>query len=118
MTQTANPASTTSDQADHSADSHVSGHGKSRYDDIPVSGVLYYGAIAVVVTLLSILFVKGLLNAWTRSFEAKRQAEIVESPASIEIAKQQKILEGGEGTLSIEEASKKALEKYGTKAAH
>lgn len=108
-------ATTATSAADHDADSHASDQGKNRYDDIPISGVLYYGAIAVVITILSILFVKGLLNAWTRSFEAKRQAEIIETPASREVAKQKMVLEGGNGTLSIEEASKKALEKFGTK---
>ncbi len=98
---------------DHAHDHSSGGHGKNRYDDIPVTNVLYYGAIAVICTLLSFLFVKGLLNAMTASFEAKRQAQIVESPANVEIAKQKKVLEGGDGTISIEEASKKVLEKYG-----
>lgn len=118
MTETATTATSAAEHADHDADSHASAHGKNRYDDIPISGVLYYGAITVVITLLSILFVKGLLNAWTKSFEAKRQAEIVESPSSREVAKQKMVLEGGNGTLSIEEASKKALEKFGTKASN
>lgn len=99
---------------EHASDHSSGGHGPARYDDIPVGNVLYYGAIAVVCTLLSFLFVKGLLNAMTASFEAKRQAQIVESPANLQIAEQKKALEGGEGTISIEEASKKVLEKYGS----
>ena len=107
MTETAHA------NGEHASDHSAGGHGKNRYDDIPVSAVLYYGAIAVVCTLLSFLFVKGLLNAMTANFEAKRQAEIVESPANLKIAEQKKALEGGEGTISIEEASKKVLEKFG-----
>ena len=101
---------------DHANDYASGGHGtKNRYDDIPVSKVLYFGAIAVICTLLSFLFVKGLLNWWTNSFEAQRRAEVVESPANMEIAEQKKVLEGGEGIISIEEASKKVLEQYGSK---
>lgn len=102
-------AQATDDHGTHSS----GGHTKNRYDDIPVSAVLYYGAIAVICTLLSFLFVKGLLNAMTANFEAKRQAEIVESPANLQIAEQKKLLDGGEGTISIEDASKKVLEKFG-----
>lgn len=94
--------------------SHSEGHGKNRYDDIPIGAVLYYGAIAVICTLLAFLFVKGLLNFMTANFEAKRQAEIVETPSNIEVAKQKSLLDGGEKTISIEDASKKMLEKYGT----
>ena len=107
MTETAH-AST-----DHADDHASGGHGKNRYDDIPVGSVLYYGAIAVICTLLSFLFVKGLLNVMSSSFEAKRQSQIVESPQNREIDKQKMVLEGGEGTISIKEASKKVLEKYG-----
>ncbi|QEG20272.1 hypothetical protein [Mariniblastus fucicola] len=99
---------------DHADDHSSGGHGKNRYDDIPVGSVLYYGAIAVICTLLSFLFVKGLLNAMTASFEAKRQSQIVETPANLEVDKQKKLLEGGAGTISIEEASKKVLEQYGS----
>ncbi len=108
MTETAHATN------DHANDHSSGEHRKNRYDDIPVSIVLYYGAIAVICTLLSFLFVKGLLNAMTSSFEAKRQGQVVDSPANIEIAKQKKALEGGEGTISIEDASKKVLEKYGS----
>ena len=105
----------TAHTTDDHANDHSSGHGtKNRYDDIPVSSVLYFGAIAVICTLLSFLFVKGLLNWWTASFEAKRQAEVVETPANIEIDKQKKVLAGGNGSISIEEASKKVLEQYGS----
>ena len=105
----------------HSTDQHADGHSsgghgtKNRYDDIPVSKVMYFGAISVVCTLLAFLFVKGLLNWWTAGFEAQRAAEVVESPANMEIAKQKKVLNGGNGSISIEEASKKVLEQYGSK---
>ena len=109
MTETAHASD------DHANDHDSGSHGtKNRYDDIPVSNVLYFGAIAVICTLLSFLFVKGLLNWMTAGFEAKRQAEIVETPANKEIAIQKKVLEGGNGTISIEEASKKVLEQYGS----
>jgi len=39
----------------------------------------------------------------------------MESPASVQITEQLELLEGGEGTISIEEAGKKVLEQYGTK---
>jgi len=100
---------------DHADDHATGGHGtKNRYDDIPVSKVMYFGAISVICTLLSFLFVKGLLNWWTASFEAKRQVEVVEAPANKKIAVQKKALEGGDGAISIEEASKKVLEQYGS----
>ena len=100
---------------DHANDHSSGGHGsKNRYDDIPVSAVLYFGVIAVICTLLSILFVKGLLNWMTAGYKAQRQAEVVETPANLEIAKQKKVLEGGNGSISIEEASKKVLEQYGS----
>lgn len=109
MTETAHASETQA--TDHSS----GGHGtKNRYDDIPVSSVLYFGAIAVICTLLSFLFVKGMLNWWTAGFEAQRRAEVVETPANLEVAKQKKVLEGGNGTISIEEASKKVLEKFGS----
>lgn len=113
MTDTAH----TTDAHDH--DHHSSGgHGKARYDDIPIGSVLYFGAIAVICTLLSFLFVKGLLNWMSASYEAKRQAQVLESPGSVQIAEQKLVLEGGEGTISIEEASKKVIEKYGSKDSH
>ena len=95
-----------------SSDSHDDGYTKPRYDDIPVSAVLYFGVITVICTLLSILFVKGLLHAFKANFEAQRAAEVMESPASIQIDEQKKLLEGGGETISIEEAGKKVLEKY------
>ena len=104
---------------DHAHDNHSSGgHGKARYDDIPVSTVLYFGAISVVCTLLSFLFVKGLLNWFTTRYEDYRQAQIVVSPANVQIEEQKKVLAGGDGVLSIEEASKKVLEQYGSKESH
>ncbi len=104
----------------HANDSHASDHGhghgrKARYDDISVSGIVFFGLISIIITLISIFFVKGLLSWWTRHFEAKRAGEIIESPASIQIENQIKLLDGGEGTISIEEAGKKVLEKYGAK---
>lgn len=98
---------------DHANDHSSGGHGKARYDDIPISNVLYFGAISVVVTLLSFLFVKGLLNAFTSHYETFRQGQVVETAANQEIAAQKKVLATG-GTISIEEASKKVLEKYGS----
>ena len=106
----------TTDAHDH--DHSSGGHGKARYDDIPVGNVLYFGAIAVICTLLSFLFVKGLLNWMTASYEAKRQAQVMESPATVQIAAQKKVLEGGEGTISIEDAAKKVIEKFGHKEDH
>lgn len=105
----------------HSSDSHASDHGhghggKARYEDISVPGILFFGLISIILTLVSIFFVKGLLGWWTRHFEEKRQAEILESPGTEQIEGQLKLLEGGEGTISIEEASKKVLEKYGKKS--
>jgi len=108
----ADTAHTTDDE--HADDHSSGGHSKSRYDDIPVSNVLYFGAISVVCTLLSFLFVKGLLTWFTSRYEDYRNEQIVESPASIEIENQKIALEGGDGVLSIEEASKKVLEKYGS----
>ena len=95
------------DAGDHSS----GGHGKARYDDIPISSVVYFGAIAVICTLLSFLFVKGLLNVMQASFNSSRQAQVV--PGSKQIAEQKSILQGGEGTISIEEAGKKVIQKYG-----
>jgi len=97
------------DASDHSS----GGHGKARYDDIPVSSVLYFGLIAVICTLLSFLFVKGLLNVMQASVDASRQAQVLESPGSKQIAEQKQVLLGGEGTISIEEAGKKVVQKYG-----
>ncbi len=107
--------SETTANSGHSEDEHASGHGKARYDDISVSGILFFGLISVIVTIISILFVKGLLGLWMRSMEAKRQGEVVISASSAEIAKQKELLQGGEGILSLEDASKKVLEKYATK---
>lgn len=114
MTDTAH----TTDAHDHGHDHSSGGHGKARYDDIPISSVLYFGAIAVICTLLSFLFVKGLLNWMSASYEAKRQAQVVVSPSSIQIEEQKKVLEGGEGTISIEDAAKKVIEKYGSNESH
>jgi len=101
---------------DSHADDHGHGHGrKARYDDIKVSGIVFFGLISIIITLISIFFVKGLLSWWTRGFEAKRAVEVMESPASVQITEQLELLEGGEGTISIEEAGKKVLEQYGTK---
>lgn len=114
MTDTAH----TTDAHDHGHDHSSGGHGKARYDDIPIGGVLYFGAIAVICTLLSFLFVKGLLNWMSASFEAKRQAQVVESPSNIQIAEQKKVLEGGAGTISIDDAAKNVIEKFGSKDSH
>lgn len=105
MTETAHNASD-----DHSG----GGHAKARYDDIPVGAVLYFGAITVICTLLSILFVKGLLNAFRSNFRAQRAAEVMATESATQIDDQKKLLEGGSGALSIEEAAKKVVEKYGS----
>lgn len=101
---------------DHAHDHSSGGHGKARYDDIPISNVLYFGAIAVVCTLISFLFVKGLLNAFTSRYEAFRAEQTMESRSAANdlVAAQKQALEGGNGTISIKEATKKVLEKYGS----
>ena len=88
---------------------------KPRYDDINVTTVVIVGFISAVVTLLTILFVKGLLGLWMGKYEKLRADEVVSMPAAEQIAKQKKLLEGGEGTISIEEASQKVLSEYGKK---
>jgi hypothetical protein len=90
------------------------GHEKPRYDDINVTTVVIVGFISAVITVLTILFVKGLLSVWVGKYERMRADEVVNMPAKVQVMEQKKQLEGGEGILSIEEAAEKVLSKYGS----
>lgn len=105
---------TTVDATNQPADDHAVRE-KPRYDDINVTTVVIVGFISAVITLLTILFVKGLLSVWIGKFERMRADEVVNMPAAEQIVTQKKLLEGGEGTISIEEAAEKVISEFGKK---
>ena len=107
---------TTANSTAETTDGHGSGHAKPHYDDINVPTVVIVGFISAVVTVITILFVKGLLGVWMGKYERLRMDEVVNMPAREQIETQKQLLVGGDGgTISIEEAGAKVLEKYGSK---
>ena len=86
------------------------------YDDINTSAVVLTGAIAALVTLMTIYFVQGVAYRWQNSVLQQRSEEN-QGPVSVtsydQIQAQQALLAGGEGTTSIDEAMKAVVQKYG-----
>ena len=95
------------------ATADASTHEKPRYDDINVTTVVIVGFVSAVITVLTILFVKGLLGIWLGRFERMRAEDTVNAIATQEIQHQRAMLDGTHGTMSVEEASKKVIETFG-----
>ena len=85
------------------------------YDDINTSAVILTGAIAAVVTLMTIYFVQGVANRWQNSvLDQRNQAGPTSMPSYQQIQDQKALLAGGEnGSKSIDEAMKAVITKYG-----
>lgn len=84
------------------------------YDDINTPLVLMVGVIAAIVTLITILFVQGLFYHWKKSELRVRANEVVNMPSVVEINRQKKVLEGGDGVASIDVAMKEVIAAFGT----
>ena len=90
------------------------GHGEApSYDDINTPVVVLVGAISAIVTLLTIMFVQGLCYQWQNAYLKDRTAAAENMPAVKEVVRQKKMLAGGEGLVSIEDAMKKVVTTYG-----
>ena len=89
------------------------GHEAPSYDDINTPVILVVGAISAIVTLIIIMFVQGLCYHWQNSMTQRRSVPADKMPNVIEINSQKAQLEGGENTISIDEAMKKVVAKYG-----
>lgn len=88
---------------------------KPRYDDVNVPVIILVGFISAIVTFLTIAFVQGMCYHWQNSKIKARSTETVNVPAREEIASQKAILDGGDGTISIEDAMKQVIDEYGKK---
>ena len=88
------------------------GHETPSYDDVNTPVIVLVGAISALVTLLTIMFVQGLCYHWQNSFLRKRSMEVEHMPAVVEIDRQKDMLNGGNGTIAIEDAMKKVVSNY------
>ena len=88
---------------------------KPSYEDINVPVIILVGVISTIVTFLSIAFVQGMCYHWQSSKIKDRSTEVVSMPAAAQIVEQKAVLNGGDGTISIDEAMKKVIEEYGKK---
>ncbi len=84
------------------------------YDDINTSAVVLTGAIAALVTLMTIYFVQGVAYRWQNSvLDQRNQAGPTSQPSYQQIQDQKALLAGGGGTKSIDDAMKAVVSKYG-----
>ena len=82
---------------------------KPRYDDVNVPVVVLVGIMSMVLTFMTIAAVQGLCYHWQRSKITSRSLEVVNLPARQYIDEQKKVLEGGDGIVSIDDAMKKVI---------
>ena len=105
----------------HSAAEHAGSEASNRpqYDDVNTGVILMVGLISAIITFLIIGFVQGLTYRWQAYFEQSR-VEVVNQTVKAEVDAQKSILnattgQDGQpiaGQVSIEEAMKRALEKF------
>ncbi len=90
------------------------GHEKPSYDDINTPAIIIVGFISALFTFLIIAFVQGLYYQWNNSYVRERSTEYVNKPVKKLIDDQKRTLDGDEaaGTISIEKAMEKVLDKY------
>jgi hypothetical protein len=88
------------------------------YDDINTPVIVTVGLIATIVTLLTIFFVQGLCYQWQNQYIKVRSFDTVNQPVKAIIDQQKSMLNGDEkeGIISIEDAKKKVIEEFGSKA--
>ncbi|MEM7453046.1 MAG: hypothetical protein AAF456_01710 [Planctomycetota bacterium] len=87
------------------------GHGKPRYDDINTPVVVLVGVLSTIVTIAIIAAVQGLCYQWESS--ELNEKSVVNWPAAQQVAEQKAMLDGGEDTISIEDAMEKVVAAYG-----
>ena len=92
---------------------HDHAHETPSYDDVNTPVIVLVGAIAALVTLLTIMFVQGLCYHWQNSFLRKRSMEAGNMPAAVEIDRQKAMLNGEDGLLSIEDGMKNVVSRFG-----
>ena len=92
------------------------GHKKASYDDINTTAVVVVGLISALFTFLTVAFVQGLYYQWHNSYVRDRSTDYVNLPVKRIVDGQKTELEGDAeaGTISIEEAMKKFLDKNET----
>jgi hypothetical protein len=105
----------------HSAADHSAGEQPNRpqYDDVNTGVILMVGLISAIVTFLIIGFVQGLAYRWEAYFNQSR-VEIVNQTVKAEVDAQKAILNSTNGAdgqpisgrITIEEAMKRAYEKF------
>jgi hypothetical protein len=102
--------------ADHSEEERS---GRPQYDDVNTGVILMVGLISAIVTFLIIGFVQGLAYRWEAYFNQSR-VEIVNQTVKAEVEAQKATLNSTNGPdgqpvagrLTIEEAMKRAYEKF------
>ena len=81
-----------------------------RYDDINTPVIVISGAIAAVVTLLTIFFVQGLAYHWQNDVRVQREVGPTSMPAVMQIAEQKAHLaDESKVQLKIEDAMTKVI---------
>lgn len=90
-------------------------HDKPSYEDINVPVIVLVGVISAIVTFLTIAFVQGMCYHWQNYKLNSRSSEVANMPADVEISEQKALLDGGDSTISIDEAMKKVIAEYGKK---
>ena len=88
---------------------------KPSYDDINTPVIILVGIVSALVTFLTIALVQGMCYQWQNSKILERSTDVVDMPAKIYIDEQKKILAGGEGVVSIDDAMKTVIKEYGKK---
>ncbi len=97
-----------------SPDTHVVPE-KPSYEDINTPVIILVGVISSIVTFMIIALVQGMCYHWENSKIRARSNEVVSMPARQYIDEQKKILAGGDGIISIDDAMKKVIEEFGSK---
>ena len=103
-------AENSTETTEHVADHATTGE-KPSYDDINVPVIVLVGVISAILTFVTIVAVQGLCYQWQNS-KIKDRA-VVNMPARKYIDDQKKILDGGEGITSIDDAMKKVVDEFG-----
>ncbi len=83
------------------------------YDDVNTPVIVVIGAISAIVTLLSVMFVQGLCYHLQNSYQRQRAQQVEHLPAREAIEAQKKVLDGGDGVASINDAIAKVVATYG-----
>jgi hypothetical protein len=87
-------------------------HGEApSYDDINTPVIVLVGAISALVTLLTIMFVQGLCYHWQNSQIERREKEVENMPAVVQVQEQKEQLVSAK--VSIDDAMKKVVSTYG-----